>query len=54
MERNYEFAEIKKQMLQYLEVSRNSLDKKMVTITKELLDIKKEHDTLTNKCNKNI
>jgi hypothetical protein len=38
-------------MLHYLEISRTALDKKMVTITKELLDIKKEHDTLTNKCN---
>ena len=51
MERNYELTEIKKQMLQYLEISRTALDKKMVTITKELLDIKKEHDSLTNKYN---
>ena len=51
MEINYELTEIKKQMLHYLEISRTALDKKMVTITKELLDIKKEHDTLTNKCN---
>ena len=52
MERNYELVEFKKQMLQYFELSRNTLDKKMVLITKELLNIKKEHETLTNKCKK--
>jgi hypothetical protein len=50
MERNYELIEFKKQMLQYFELSRNTIDKKMILITKELLDIKKEHETLTNKC----
>ena len=52
MERNYELIEFKKQMLQYFELSRNTIDKKMILITKELLDIKKEHETLTNKCKK--
>jgi hypothetical protein len=50
MERNYELIEIKNQMLQYFEISRNLIDKKMVTITKELLNIKKEHENITNKC----
>ena len=53
MERNYELIEIKNQMLQYFKISRNLIDKKMVTITKELLNIKKEHENITNKC-KNI
>ena len=50
MERNYELIEFKKQMLQYFELSRNTIDKKMILITNELLDFKKEHETLTNKC----
>ena len=50
MERNYKLIEIKNQMLQYFEISRNLIDKKMVTITKELLNIKKEHENITNKC----
>jgi len=52
MERNNELNEFKKQMIQYFELSRNNIDKKMLIISKELLNIQKEHETLTNKCKK--
>ena len=38
------FGDLKKTMLQYFEISKNTIDKKMVIITKELLNIKKEHE----------
>ena len=52
MERNNELNEFKKQMIQYFELSRNNIDKKMLIISKELLNIQKEHETLKNKCKK--
>lgn len=51
MDGKYNFGDLKKTMLQYFEISKNTIDKKMVIITKELLNIKKEHELLTNKCN---
>jgi hypothetical protein len=50
MERYDDFITFKNQMFQYFEISRNLIDKKMIIITKELLNIKKEHENLTNKC----
>ena len=53
MDGKFNFGDLKKTMLQYFEISKNTIDKKMVIITKELLNIKKEHENITNKC-KNI
>ena len=50
MERNDEFIDFKNQMFQYFEISRNLIEKNMVIITKELLNIKNEHENLTKKC----
>ena len=49
MERFYSISEFKKQMLDYFELSRNNLEKKIHLVTNEINSIKKENIFLQNK-----
>ena len=49
LEKFYSISEFKKQMLDYFELSRNNLEKKIHLVTNEINSIKKENVFLQNK-----